>query len=399
MTFGESKSCQISLTEKCQHLLDMGIKITKQGLDKRLNEQASIFLKRVLEELLKIKLIDPQQSRVLLKTFKGVKVVDATSFQLPEKMESSYKGFGGGASKSGIKNHYSVDITSAGDVDIEVTHGASSDTKTNLITPQKGILYLYDLGYFTLKTFNNLATNSAFYLCRIKSNTQIWIKTEKGFERLVWKNEMDKMIVGQIKEISVYIGSEKTVECRLVIEKVPQNIADEKRRKLKTDKVNKRKNLSKERLAFCDVNAFITNTSAKQIPADQVRSIYGLRWQIEIYFKTWKSYMNIDKIQNMNVHRFNCTHYGALIYIVLTSKMFFYLKLKHWNTHTVELSELKAMNLLAKRKSQVEKILFEPIKHAKKICSALTHNILNTCIKERKNNKLTPFEVIKFCLS
>jgi len=204
---------------------------------------------------------------------------------------------------------------------------------------------------------------------------------------------------GQSKELIVHLGAERDVECRLIIEKVPGQLADEKRRKLKTDKVNKRKAISKGRLDFCDLNVFITNATADQLPIESVRAIYGLRWQIEIYFKTWKSYMNIDKIENMNIHRFNCTHYGTLIYIILTGKIFFFFKHKSWQACRIELSELKAMKLLAKRKEMMWKVLFAPIKTACTVLDALADNLLTNCFKESKKNKITPYESISYALS
>ena len=398
MVFGESKNYQVSLNEKCQHLLDIGIRITKQALDKRLNNQAARFLKSMMEELLKVKLLDDRIGKVI-KTFKEINVIDATSFQLPDKLEGEYKGFGGGASTSGIKTHYQIDITTGDGIGIEVVNAASSDTKTNLIAPREGALQLFDLGYIYFEILKKIGAVAAYYLCRIKYSTRVWIKTKNGFERLNWNQQITKMYEGQIKELIVYIGSEREIECRLIIEKVPRQLADEKRRKLKTDKVNKRKSLSKGRLAFCALNVFITNASSEQIPSQNVRVLYGLRWQIEIYFKTWKSFMNIDKIKNMNVHRFNCTHYGTLIYIILTTKLFFYFKHQHWNLHQIELSELKAMKLLAKRKDMVWKLLFAPIRSAHRALNALTANLLINCIKERKNKAPTPYEIINYTLS
>jgi len=380
MVFGERKNYQVSLTEMCQHLFDRGITITKQGLDKRLNKQAASFLKSVMEELLKVKLLDAGINKVI-KTFKGINVIDATSFQLPDKLEDAYKGFGGGATKSGIKTHYQIDITTGDNIGIEVKDAASSDTTTSLIDPQKGVLQLFDLGYISLDVLKMIATNKAYYLCRIKYSTQIWIKTENGFERLIWETEIKKMYEGQIKELTVHIGAKREVECRLIIEKVPRQLADQKRRKLKTDKVNKRKALSKGRLDFCDLNVFITNATTDQLASENVRLVYRLRWQIEIYFKTWKSFMNIDNIQDMNIHRFNCTHYGTLIYIILTSKIFFFFKHKYWESHRIELSELKAMKLLAKRIDMIWELLFASTKIAQKSLKTLVDNLLTHCVK------------------
>lgn len=75
----------------------------------------------------------------------------------------------------------------------------------------------------------------------------------------------------------MYLGVDKKVKTRLIIEKVPNGVAHQKRRKLKTDKVNKRKVLSKGRLAFCHVNAFISNTTKEQLSKNHIRAVYGLR--------------------------------------------------------------------------------------------------------------------------
>ena len=92
------------------------------------------------------------------------------------------------------------------------------------------------------------------------------------------------MKTGQTVELQVYLGQKSKVPVRMILERVPDEVAAEKKRKLKTDKQNKRKGISKGRLAFCAVNAFITNTDNSLLPNALIRSIYSLRWQIEIMF-------------------------------------------------------------------------------------------------------------------
>lgn len=398
MVFMGNGNYQLSLTERCGYLLNCGIKISKQGLDRRLNEQAVVFIKSILEQVLKLKLMEGLKLD-FLKDFHSVKVIDATSFQLPETLQGHYRGFGGGASKSGIKTHYQVCISNGDDLALEVVHGRSPDPCSSLVSGDAADLLLFDLGYFDLKRLHNIGSSKAFYVCRIKYNTQVWIQTPNGLERLIWQDQIKKMQVDQIEEMTVYLGMDKKVKTRLIIERVPHEIAEQKRIKLKTDKTNKRKQISKGRLAFCDLNAFITNTTESQLKAAHVRAVYGLRWQIEIYFKTWKSYMNIDKIEKMNIHRFNCTHYGSLIYIILSTKLFLFFKQKTWQKAKKELSELKAMKLLARHRDWLWDILYDPIKKARDRLEKL-EDMLNThCIKERKKGKLTPWQTIQIALS
>ena len=47
------------------------------------------------------------------------------------------------------------------------------------------------------------------------------------------------------------------------------------------------------------MNVYITNTSLEEVPTNYVHSLYSLRWQIEILFKTWKSFFGIDECKNI----------------------------------------------------------------------------------------------------
>ena len=74
---------------------------------------------------------------------------------------------------------------------------------------------------------------------------------EKGeYKQLNLLKVVGKMQKGEIKNIQVYLGEKEKYPTRLVLEKVPTQLANEKRRKLTTDKQNKRKGISKERLIF-----------------------------------------------------------------------------------------------------------------------------------------------------
>lgn len=42
------------------------------------------------------------------------------------------------------------------------------------------------------------------------------------------------------------------------------------------------------------MNVYITNTSSKEVPTSYVHTLYSLRWKIEMFFKTWKSFFEMD---------------------------------------------------------------------------------------------------------
>lgn len=194
--------------------------------------------------------------------------------------------------------------------------------------------------------------------------------------------------------MQVYLGEKEKLPARLVIEKVPPNVADEKRRKLKTDKQNKRKNLSKDRLQFCDINAYITNTTEEQIPVKDIRKYYSLRWQIEITFKAWKTVYRIDQIKQMKIQRFESIHYGALILILLTNRLLAFFKATLYFNEGKEISELKFFKTVKLALAELIKSLLAPIATFFEFLSLLHTQVQKTCLKEQKRTRSTPFSII-----
>ena len=200
---------------------------------------------------------------------------------------------------------------------------------------------------------------------------------------------------GEIKSILIYLGEKEKVATRLVLEKVSENLANQKRRKLKTDKQNKRKNISKERLAFCDVNAFITNCTKEQLPDNLLRLCYSLRWQIEIIFKAWKSYFKIAKVRQMKIERFECFHYGCMMLIIASTHILAYFKQNHFKQKKEEISELKFFKLIASLKREISDIIKSRNDLLASFFDQLESIIERTCIKEGKKNRLKPLNIIE----
>ena len=67
------------------------------------------------------------------------------------------------------------------------------------------------------------------------------------------------------------------------------------------------------------MNVYITNMSLEEVLTNYVHSLYSLRWQIEILFKTWKSFFEIDECKNMKRERLECHSYGQLIGTLICS--------------------------------------------------------------------------------
>src|SRR3954452_5158677 len=78
---------------------------------------------------------------------------------------------------------------------------------------------------------------------------------------------------------------------------------------------------------------------------DYVHALYSLRWQIEILFKTWKSFFEIDACKTLKKERLECHLYGQLIGILLCSSTMFRMRQLLWRKKK-ELSEYKAFYMI-----------------------------------------------------
>lgn len=74
------------------------------------------------------------------------------------------------------------------------------------------------------------------------------------------------------------------------------------------------------------MNIYITNASSKDVPTEHVHDFYSLRWQIELLFKTWKSFFEIDQCKEIKKERLECHLYGQLIAILLCSSTMFQIR-------------------------------------------------------------------------
>ncbi len=246
-----------------------------------------------------------------------------------------------------------------------------------------------------MNRFKAIQEAGGFYLSRLKFDINVYTLDKAGYRKIDLLKIQQKLRPNEQIVLEVYLGEKEKLPARLIIEKVPPEVANEKRRKLKTDKQNKRKNLSKDRLLFCDINAYITNTSEEQIPAKEIRKYYSLRWQVEITFKAWKTVYRIDQIKQMKIQRFEAIHYGALILILLTNRLLAFFKATLYLNKNEEISELKFFKTIKLALPDLSKSLFASATTFLKFLSLLQSQVEKTCLKERKRIRLTPFSIIR----
>jgi hypothetical protein len=208
--------------------------ISPEGMNQRFNKAAVQFLQHLLAELLNQKLKSSMPiSYPYTSVFKRIRILDSTTFQLPDPFSFVYPGAGVCSHTAGIKIQLEYDLLSGKFLHIHTGPGKQHDrTYGSLCVPTvtTNDLCIRDLGYFHLKDLQHIQDKKAYYISRIKSNTRIYQKILtliiKGTEYIQIDMEvlMNSLQPGQTCEISnAYVGMTDKVSTRVIVHRLTKN--------------------------------------------------------------------------------------------------------------------------------------------------------------------------------
>lgn len=315
---GKSKSLnQLAIEARSEH----EIGVSKQGIDKKFNEHALLFLRNLVEKQLSVEL-DLQIDAGWLSSFNRVTIKDGTRFNLPEEYKNYFPGSGGSGSNAGACLQFEFDLKSGHVTDLDLTASIRPDVKDAvevLDNVSKGDLVIRDLGYYAFESFFNISKNGAFFISRLRPKTNVFEMKREHYNKLDFKAIYNKMKKGKLSRIykDVFIGSEEKIPVRLVIELIPDDVYEERMRKV--NKYNKKKGYqtSEDHKFLAHFNLFITNVEKDVLPDLVISSLYRMRWQIELIFKIWKSVFGIHHTCKMKYQRWVCLLYFKLLIMIV----------------------------------------------------------------------------------
>jgi hypothetical protein len=260
---------------------------------------------------------------------------------------------------------------------------------------QLGDLLLIDLGYFKMKTFHQIASTEAFFLSRLLISTKlISAETLKPIDL----PGVLKKVKDNIYQMHVIMGAHKKtqVPCRLVCMRVSQDIANERRRKLKRKSRERGNTISQYHLILADWTLMVTNAPTEWLPSEMVRSLYALRWQIELLFKQIKSVLCIHKSTTGRENRLRCEIYGKLIMAVMIHRTHAGINIRLWNGKHKELSMEKLFKRIQERAFIILDLLLTSLHKAIVYLRAEIPRLIKNCIKLHYKSRQTTLELIEF---
>lgn len=313
-----------TVDDLAQTAATLGISITGPGIVQRCNEAAATCLQTVLGKAVqRVLAADPMMDSILAR-FLGVSVQDSTTIILPPDLATVWRGCGGSTDDgdAALKLQLQLDLRTGSLARLELQHGRDSDgqsaTRTGAVVA--GALYLADLGFFKLARFREMGDADAFWLSRGKAGTVIYDADGQCWDEIT--DLLERAADGTVVDIPVEMGARERLPGRLVAVRAPQEVVDQRRRRLRKLARAKGKTVGKRRLALCAWTVFITNVPADRLTVAEVLTLARARWQIELLIKLWKSHGKIDVSRSQKPYRVLCDVYAKLLAMVVQHWLF-----------------------------------------------------------------------------
>jgi DDE family transposase len=320
------------------------VEVSPEAIHQRMNKRALVFLQDMLRPALtKVQALETVCADGLFTTFTKVYLADSTGFGLPDSLSELFPGSGGSATQAGAKIQAVWDYKSSVFGHFALTPWNIPDQKyvdTVVAFAHKGVLFIFDLGYFKLKAFARIVEAGAYFLSRLNHQTTIWDATPGRVQPLELASLLNT-VLGDSIEHAIFLGAKEQVASRLVAYRVPESVVNERRRRAKKNAKKKGYTPSQAHLVLLAWNLFITNVPRTIWKTETVGRVYPIRWQVELIFKSWKSDLHVASIKTKKADTTLCYLYGRMLLILLNYALCPQLRHTLWLKKKRELSLLK----------------------------------------------------------
>jgi len=379
------------------HICVPDLIITRQAMHDRINTYAAALFQHMLSRAIQIS-IPYEFDLSLLKSFSRVIILDSTAFQLPKDLADIFPGSGGSASIAGMKIQFGYDIKSSQFFYLvqEGNVPDNSDKSDYLAFLNQGDLIIADLGYFTISRLKETHHKNAYYLMRLKLNTTIYIKNDQGNYSEIDLLELSDGIANNIEEREIYLKESNVfIQIRLVLERVPAQVIEQRIRRINANDKKKGKSTSEKTKALQAFNLYISNAPISMLEGKHFRKLYCIRWQVELIFKNWKSNFGLDEFTGIREERIRCMVYAKLLMIFLLTRLSCWIRNIVWLEKKRELSEFRfTKHVIVKANEWLRLIILEP-ENVTKFITNIIRFAVRHCLKIKQNGRVYPLEMLE----
>ena len=364
ITFGLWSNAKTTLLQLAAKMRQFGDHqgVSAEAIHQRMNKRAVAFLQDLMQEALaKIQALEYPCQDGVFEPFSKVHIADSTGFGLPECLKALFPGSGGSASVAGAKIQLVWEYQQSLIAHFALTPLNLPDQKyvdQIVALAQRGGLFIFDLGYFTINAFALISQADAYFLSRLNHQTNLYEGDAPGLSPL----DLVKMLKEtpfDLIEKAMFIGDKERVASRLIAVRLPDEIVNERRRVARQKAKKKGYTPTEAHLFLLAWNLFITNVPGEFWTPEIVVRAYPIRWQIELIFKSWKSHCHLAAINAKKKESVLCYLYGRMLLALLTYALYPQVRSALWMNKHRELSLLKFVSHFQALADSWMKVIFK----------------------------------------
>src|SRR5919199_1409634 len=300
----------------------LGVDVSPKAIDQPFPHAPAPLLQQVLTASIQHVVSADPVAIPILQRFTSVRVHDSTTIGLPDALATTWSGCGNdtGRGTAGLKCGVQVDLLTGARCGLDLADGRAADHTLAVqhAALPAGSLRLADLGFYDLEVLATLDATGAYWLSRLQTNN-----------RLTLPGEPERPLVDTLAALGpvsdwdgpVLVGKGSRVAARLIARRVPQEVADERRRRIRAAAKDKGRAPAKAALALAAWTVLITNIPPALLSLEEALVLLRLRWQIELLFKLWKSHGKVAEWRTANPARILCEVYAKLLALVVQQWM------------------------------------------------------------------------------
>jgi hypothetical protein len=306
-----------TLEQVSQTSAALGVPLSPQGLDQRFDQAAAALLyDRVETAVAQVISAEPVATEIV-RRFGAVYLLDSTTVALPDALATLWPGCGGRVeqgSQAALKATVRLDVVRGGLEGPVLSAGRVQDKSSPLQTapvPDE-TLRVADQGFWSLDILRQIDAGGGYFLSRLLLQTAVFVAGTR-VDLASWLAEQEAVAV----DVAVELGAAARLPARLLAARVPQEVADRRRAKLRASAHREGETPSARALSLADWTLLVTNVPADRLTVREALVLGRLRWQIELLFKLWKSGGRLAARRSTKPWRVLCEFYAKLIAMII----------------------------------------------------------------------------------
>lgn len=315
LTLGWLAHPDATLEQLAQTAARVGVTVSPQAIDDRFSFHTADLLRLVLTRSVEQLVAADPVAIPILQRFSSLRIHDSTTIVLPDALAFHARGCGGSSSTNtaaALKCGVQLDVLTGALTQLDLADGRATDCRLPLqhAAVPVGSLRLADLGFYDLRVFADLDRAGAYFLSKVEASARVsdeggWSGPLLAFVRRLGEQEQ--------WQGWVWLGCKRQLRARLLVRRVPQEVADQRRRRLRKAARDKGVTPSAAALALAAWTILLTNVPSEQLSLEEALVLAKVRWQLELVFKLWKSQGKVDEWRSQRPERVLCELYAKLL--------------------------------------------------------------------------------------